>query len=125
MSRSMIGMFLYTQIYNCNTKLELCSMATRGGIAAALSTILIFEAFSGVHGQVVQGLNTADRAVFTCYHGYGFLLCNYIWGSLKYLLFEEFAVAHRAPLNSEPGVFMGQVSASIITGDSHWCKVVI
>ena len=70
MSHPMIGMFLYTQIHNCNTKLGFCSMAMRGRINVALSTVLLSEAFSGVPGNVVQGPKTAGRAVSASYESH-------------------------------------------------------
>lgn len=51
---SVTVVFLYTTIYNHNIKFETYSMATRGRFTAALNTVLLFEAFSGVLGNVVQ-----------------------------------------------------------------------
>ena len=59
----MTGMSFSTQIYSHIIKLEACSMATRGSFTAALNTVSLSEAFSGVRGDVVRGPQTADRAI--------------------------------------------------------------
>ena len=86
---SMISMFLYTHFYNQNTQLELCSMATRGRITAVLSTVLLSDAFTGVHADVAQGPNMADRTISACYDSHVFLICIHIWDLLRNDLFFE------------------------------------
>ena len=71
----MISFFFYTNFYNYNTELELCSMATSGRVTAALSMVSLSEAFTGVHGGYNRGSKMADGTVSAVYDSHGFLLC--------------------------------------------------